>query len=330
MPSSDWSFAPTPSTARFAMDGWYVWCPSITQGADGCWHLFFSRWPKDRGFKAWVTDSEIAWAKSTSLFGPYTFQKTILPAREKKYWDGCVTHNSKILHHHHQFHLYYMGNTGDGQWWNHRNHQRIGVAVADKPAGPWRRFDHPLIDVNPASWNALLTSNPSVCYVGTAGKKTFLMIYKTVSPGPMPFGGTVFHAATWANNPLGPFAREPDPIFTQKNIQFAAEDPCVWHEPNRKNPYRAVVKDMAGHFTYAGMSLASFESPDGIHWQPAQQPLVSRLEIQWETHREQVQYLERPEIILQNERPAALACAVKPLDERTESFIVIMPVSHHS
>ena len=35
--------------------------------------------------------------------------------------------------------------------WNHQidlNNQRIGVAVADDPHGPWTRFDEPLIDVD--------------------------------------------------------------------------------------------------------------------------------------------------------------------------------------
>ena len=37
----------------------------------------------------------------------------------------------------------------DEEWWVHRNHQRIGVATADHPGGPWTRRDTPLLDVGP-------------------------------------------------------------------------------------------------------------------------------------------------------------------------------------
>ena len=30
-------------------------------------------------------------------------------------------------------------------WWNHRTHQRIGVAVADSPTGPWQRLETPVL-----------------------------------------------------------------------------------------------------------------------------------------------------------------------------------------
>ena len=35
-----------------------------------------------------------------------------------------------------------MGEYGDGKNYPmHRNHQRIGVAIAANPAGPWKRLD---------------------------------------------------------------------------------------------------------------------------------------------------------------------------------------------
>jgi len=63
--------------------------------------------------------------------------------------------------------LDYMGNYGDGVVgsslnWIHRNHQRIGVAVANSPNGPWRRFDQPLVDTTPGFYDALCCNNPSV------------------------------------------------------------------------------------------------------------------------------------------------------------------------
>lgn len=30
----------------------------------------------------------------------------------------------------------------------HRNHRRIGTAIAETPAGPWTRFDRPVVDIS--------------------------------------------------------------------------------------------------------------------------------------------------------------------------------------
>jgi hypothetical protein len=39
--------------------------------------------------------------------------------------------------------------------------ERIGMAMADSPDGPWRRFDEPLLDVRPGTWERYLVSNSS-------------------------------------------------------------------------------------------------------------------------------------------------------------------------
>lgn len=59
-----------------------------------------------------------------------------------------------------KFYLYFMGNRDDlaptkGLNWVHRNNQRIGVAVADSPDGPWQRFDNPLVEPTPGFYDAL-------------------------------------------------------------------------------------------------------------------------------------------------------------------------------
>ena len=42
-------------------------------------------------------------------------------------------------------------------WWEYRNRQQIGVAVAESPNGPWTRFDLPVLapsrDIK--SWDSL-------------------------------------------------------------------------------------------------------------------------------------------------------------------------------
>ena len=139
---------PVPATAKFSDPDFNIWCGSAIKGDDGKFHLFYSRWPRKLGHLAWVTHSEIAHAVSDSPFGPWKHHDVALPARGTNFWDGSCTHNPTVIRIGGKFYLYYMGNYGDGVVgkslnWTHRNHQRIGVAVADSPNGPWTRFDKP-------------------------------------------------------------------------------------------------------------------------------------------------------------------------------------------
>ena len=235
----------------------------MTKGDNGRYYLFYSRWPLAKGFDGWVTDSEVAVAVSGDPLGPYQPLKVVLAARTGDFWDRDVTHNPTVHKFGGRYYLYYMGNYGNGEFWNHRNHQRIGVAVADTPEGPWQRADQPLIDVTPGSYDHLMTSNPAVC---PRPDGTYLMVYKGVGEGKLPFGGTVAHGVAIATGPTGPFTKQPTPMFQKEGVKFPAEDPFIWAQNGR---LYALVKDMKGVFTNAGTSLALFESPDGLSWQPA-------------------------------------------------------------
>jgi beta-glucanase (GH16 family)/predicted GH43/DUF377 family glycosyl hydrolase len=301
---------PLPSTARFADADYFIWCGSPIKGDDGKYHLFYSRWLKKYGFNAWVTHSEIARAVSDSPLGPYKHANVVLPPRAAAFWDGLCTHNPTVQKFGDKYYLYYMGNTGDGKNlptlnWTHRNNQRVGVAVADKPDGPWTRFDKPLIEPTPNFYDALCLANPSVVERPGGG---YLMVYKAVADKkPLPFGGPVLHCVATADSPVGPFKKEPNPVFVKEGVHFAAEDPYVWVQGGR---YFAIVKDFAGHFTNAGKSLALFESPDGIRWDVSKDALVSRIEVTWQDGRVQkLNLLERPQLLIENGVPIALYCA---------------------
>lgn len=304
-----------PESAKFINDSFYIWGGSLVKSRlDNKYHLFYSRWPKKFGMLAWVTHSEVAHAVSDFPFGPFTHKKIALPRRGANYWDGMVTHNPTIHFFNGKYYLYYMGNTGDGKYnpqglnWRHRNNQRIGVAVADNPEGPWNRFDTPLIDVSPDSLahDALMVSNPTI--TKTPDNK-YLIVYKAVAKkNSMPFGGPVVHLTAISDNPEGPFTKQMKPIFTALNNDFPAEDPYVWNEGSI---FYAIVKDMNGAFTNAGRSLALFCSKDGLNWKKAKNPLVSTLEINWESGLNQkVTALERPQLFFEEGKLVALLCAV--------------------
>lgn len=323
---------PVPETAKMSDPDYYIWCGTMVRGDDRKYHLFYSRWPRKLGHSAWVTHSEVAHAVGDTPFGPFRFVNVALPARGKEYWDGLCTHNPTILRAGDKYYLYYMGDTGDGVASKslnmvHRNNQRIGVAVADNPNGPWQRMDKPVLDVSAAAdaGDSLMTSNPTVARRPDGG---FLMIYKAVGKKrPLPFGGPVIHMTATADSPTGPFTKQMKPIFVIPGVDFPAEDPFAWYDWARGR-YYAVVKDNNGYFTKAGKSLSLWESPDGFDWKLAPNPLVSKTEVTWTGGRHQkLNSLERPQLMFDaSGKPMALLAAVDETPDRTHSFNLRIPL----
>jgi hypothetical protein len=321
---------PVPPQAFFEDPEYCIWCGSAVRGDDGKYHLFYSRWPRKLGHRAWVTHSEVARAVADEPTGPYRHVEVVLPARGAEFWDGSCTHNPNILRVGKRYCLYYMGNRGDGVVesplnWKHRNNQRIGVAIADSPAGPWRRLDRPVVDVSAdaEAHDALMTSNPAACVRPDGG---ILMVYKAVAKkGKPPFGGPVVHIVASADRPEGPFKKETTPIFTRPGEAFAAEDPFIWHDGSR---YRAIVKDNHGIFTGRGYSLAQFESETGFDWRLAKNPFVTTPEIvQVDGTRVKLNALERPQLVFDAAGvPVALLCAAAYTADRVRSVNVAIPL----
>lgn len=336
---SDYNFnammRPVPATAKFADPDYNIWCGSAVKGDDDKYHMFYSRWPRGLGHQAWVTHSEVAHAESVSPFGPWRHLDVALPPRGTPFWDGSCTHNPTVLRIGKRYYLYYTGNYGDGKVqsplnWTHRNNQRIGVAVADSPDGPWQRFDKPVIDTGSTADapDALMTSNPSVAVRPDGG---LLMVYKAVARrGSAPFGGPVTHLLASSKDPSGPFIKQQAEVFAAKNVMFAAEDPFIWHSEDR---YRAVVKDMEGSFAGKRNSLVLWESVDGIAWRLSQHPLVSTLQVTWrDGSKQRLTKLERPQVLLEDGQPIALYCAAADDAAFHGSFNIQIPLalSRHS
>ena len=317
---------PSAKTAAFRDPEFNIWCGSMVAGDDGKYHLFYSRWPRSSGHQAWVTKSEVAHAIADQPTGPYRHADVTLPARGKEFWDGDCTHNPTVIRANGKYYLYYMGNFGDGSFWDHRNHQRIGVAVADRPEGPWQRSSTPLIDVSAdaGAADALMVSNPSVTQRPDGG---FLMVYKGVAKkGKPPFGGPVCHLVALSDQPTGPFVKQPKEIFGKEGVTFAAEDPYIWRNPG-DDRYRAVVKDNEGNFTHQGYSLALFESFDGLDWKLAAKPLVTTPRVTWaDGTSERLAALERPQLFFSAGKPAVLFCAAADRKDRDGSFNLALPL----
>lgn len=204
--------------AIFELPDHFVWCGTMTRGEDGLYYLYFSFWEKKYGFSGWVSHSKIGYASGEDPFGKLEFRGVLLSGSGRG-WDRDCVHNPSVIRSGGKYYLYYMGNFGNGEFWDHRNNQRIGVAVSDKPEGPYTRFDTPLIDVSRVGHDSLMTSNPSVTE-GPDGK--FYMIYKAVEKsGVLPRGGAVVCGIATADSPLGPFKKSPTPIMRNPENEWS-------------------------------------------------------------------------------------------------------------
>lgn len=325
---------PIPATAAYHDPGYFVWGGSMVRGDDGKYHLYYSRWKTSYGFESWVTRSEVAHAIGDTPEGPFHFHDVALGPRGKQFWDGLVAHNPTIHRFGGKYYLYYMGDTGDGKVmatlnWVHRNNERIGVAVASSPNGPWKRFDKPVIDVSPdpAAPDSLCVANPGIAQ-GRDGR--YYLLYKAVGrQKPLPFGGPVVHLMAVGASPLGPFHKNPETLFTVPGNNFPFEDPFFWFDRAR-NRYFVILKDNHGIVTGLGhSSLILYQSSDAEHWDKAQVPFVSDLELRWkEQPVEHVERMERPQLAFDSSgNPIALIVAIREDDQH--SYNVRIPLAIH-
>ena len=311
---------PCGTNCIFREEGYFVWGASMFRHGENI-YMVYSRWEKSKGFDAWVTDSELCLAKGQDALGTFEHVKVIGPNRPNNAWYGSCMHNPTVISANGKHYLYFMGNRGDGDWWQHRNRQRIGVAWTDDPENEWHILPDPVIDVTPGAIDSRMVSNPTAVHFEDG--KT-LMVYKAVSDdGPEPAGGAVICGVAEAEDPLGPFKKHGKPIMVNPQNPWSVEDPFIWRENGR---LYALVKDFHGYFTGIGTcSTALFESQDGYEWNPASRAPAFGLAIPTKTGMQPVKKLERPQIFFDEDGSAVLLCACMPKDE-TDTYNIRIPL----
>jgi hypothetical protein len=297
---------PVPRTAMLAEEGTIVWGASMVRDDEGTCHLFYCRW-KGRLQKDWYMKAEIVRAEAKTPLGPYAPKEVVLGKRPEgaKIWDGLAAINPTVVKFDDTYYLYYTGSNGAGRKTKDKDGnilaQRIGVAVADHPAGPWKRGDTPLLDLSASGNDASMVSNPSVTR-GDDGR--YFMVYKGAGGGKK---SGIFLFTAFADSPTGPFQKTNRKILQKEGSRFAVEDPFTWWQDGK---YRIVADDQNGDFS-GEKGLILFESKDGAEWTPSDPFVLSRCKIRWadgevqETH-----HFERPQIWLENGKPAVLFAAI--------------------
>lgn len=274
---------------------WAIWCGSMVKGHDGKYHLFYSRWPREVRHEGWISHSEIAYAVADKPEGPYTHINVPLPSTNSTDWDGAMTHNPYVITKDGKYYLYYVATKGEPltaeekvhpygpEWWKRRNTQRIGVAIADNPTGPWKRLSSPVLSNNEndsTSFDAMCVANPAIC-IGRDGK--IVMLYKAVNKNGTMKGGKVRFSVAFADNPEGPFIKTNQLIFQpeDENAQMVAEDPYIWYDENN-DMYYSIVRDVIRQFTGKDSGgLALMQSKDAVNWIPSPHPKVLPATLQW-------------------------------------------------
>lgn len=329
-----------PRTPAFESEGYWVWGSSVVKGEDGKYHMFVSRFPKSLPFHpGWMIASEIVHATSDTPEGPYKFSDIALPARGAQYWDGRSTHNPRILKYKNKYYLIYMGSTHpfanptyeqltlDSPWCTiGRSNKRIGLAVADSPYGPWKRFDEPILKTKPNTFYSFLVSNPSPIIQEDG---SVMMIFK---------GRTYIGDNKFSDMALGmayaPSIEEPykvlnddQPIF-QVNGQGEAEDPFLWKD---NKGYHAIFKDHVSKFTGEQGGGVMAHSKDGIRWTVDKDPKAYSRTVEWEDGKVEMQgQLERPFLLFENGKAtyAFFATMNGPggFENATKSWNMVIPI----
>lgn len=308
---------PAPVNGGFAMDDFWVWDPSVIKGEDNLYHMFASRWSKEFGFGNWVTNSQIVRAVSKTPAGPYEFAEVVLPARGKKYFDGCATHNARIVKSGAYYVLYYFGTSyadiahiGDDVWatglaqkaWMKK---RIGMAWSTSVYGPWHRSDKPILEPRPGRWDASITSNPSPVVLPSG---EVYLLYKSSAKN---YDPPLLLGAAKAKSFKGPYKRIADePIFhfhNEHQLDNDVEDPFVWWENDH---YELIMKDRFGHICGEEGGGIHAHSKDGISWALSDPIKAYSKNILWDNGTSSYQAnFERPFLLFENNKPTHLFAA---------------------
>ncbi len=309
----------------FKTPGYYNWGASIIKGADGLYHLFYSRWEKKYKFTGWLTHSEIAHATALNPAGPWTYKETVLKGRGGNKWDAITAHNPKIKFFNNQYYLYYIStNLGDQlcteqelvetahagythpKWKILRPNQRTGVAVAKSLSGPWVRQEKPLIE--PSGPITTLTVNPAICQ-GQDGR--YYLIIKGDKPNETRFIRN--QAIAISNDPDQGFKILEDPVIDYLDT----EDMSVWYDSSRDYYY--------GVF-HAHSFIGMVSSPDGVRWKKATEYSLMSKEFAFKDSTVIFpDRLERPFVYLENDEPQVISLAVKKDDEAYTVFVPVNP-----
>ncbi|MGS2722630.1 glycoside hydrolase family protein [Porticoccus sp. GXU_MW_L64] len=245
---------------------YYVWGLTAFRWNDGKVHAYYSRWPRATGFNGWMTHCEIAHAVADSPAGPFATTGTVIESRHLEGWDIVNAHNPAVTVVDGKIHLYYISNQLRGdfepqegnpfpsdQWLLDnrrdivRNRQRIGLASADSPEGPFVRTREPVVVPHGNFKN--IAVNPAVTYQNGQ----FVMIAK--GDDQRKEGIFRIQLVGHADRAEGPYVFQQQPIYDKAQT----EDASIWYDRTEQR-FNSLVHVMGKP------ELAHLVSDDGVNW----------------------------------------------------------------
>jgi len=194
--------------------GYHVWGSSPVIDDEGKVHLFVARWPSNAPFdRGWRHDSEIARYVGDSPQGPFRFVDVVLRGTGQDTWDRYAPCNPIVQRVDGKYVLFYVANpigvtNGMGA---HPPTQRIGMAIADAPDGPWNKVGRDGLVLSPSEDPKHWTYRASNGVVNPAFLKTpdgrYFLYYKSA------------HAKMGlaiAERLEGPYVHQNDPVTKNK------------------------------------------------------------------------------------------------------------------
>jgi hypothetical protein len=316
----------------FSLDDYVVWGASVVRHDDGKYYMFVSVYPGN-SLGSWVTHSQVALATADKPEGHYKFEKYVLPYRGKEYWDGMMTHNPTIQKHGDTYYLFYTGvtydfdrperrvNNRDPEFWEAWHNKRIGVATAKHPAGPWTRYDKPIIEPREGQWDLVQTSNPapvihkdgSVTLIYKSSNLFFPERFEIQEKDDLP---RFILGVARADHVFGEYRRlgDNDGLINIDGSLLSLEDPYVWHDGKL---FHMIVKNFTQLRNAEGMGAIYIWSRDAVNWySPEDNAGVYSRDVTWaEGFKTSQVRLERPQLLFEDGRPAYLFLATNFREE---------------
>ena len=232
-------------------------------------HMFAAGFP-NAPLSAWLNDSVIVHAVASRPDAPFTPRAVALrPSSRRGGWDSATVHNPVVVRAPDgTFVLYYMGSscaepgencagttqdcaTAAGRHTFSICRQRIGLATAPSPSGPWTRHNAPiLVPRAPPAWDNVFTANPAP-YIFSNGSA--LLVYKSRGLDDL---GTMRTGVAFAAHWRGPYERRPGsgPISA---LGQKCEDAGI---------YRSARSGRFHMLFHCGCAYRSAVSDDGFEW----------------------------------------------------------------
>lgn len=219
-----------PSDVIKAGDKYFVWYSKVTKDPN------VTDYPSGYSADVWFATSPdgLQWTEQGEAIGK----------GEQSAWDERGVFTPNILRFGKKYYLYY---TAVAAGHNKSTPTRIGVAVADAPAGPWKKFEgNPVLSPSDDSAKFDSMRVDDAALLVREGKVWFFYKGRTKGKGPT----ETMMGVAFADSPTGPFAKHGEPLH-------AGHEVMIWPQG----------KGVASLATAAGPRMVYF-ADDGLHFEP--------------------------------------------------------------